>query len=85
MSNKSDDDNASRSGLVAGLIAYSLWGVFPIYFKLVAAVPPAEVLMHRIVWAVPFGAVIVLFRKQWPEVRLGLVRPRLAWSIDVQN
>ncbi len=23
--------------------------------------------------------------KQWPEVRLGLVRPRLAWSIDVQS
>jgi len=79
LSNKSDDPNASRSGLVAGLIAYSLWGVFPIYFKLVAAVPPAEVLMHRIVWAVPFGALIVLFRKQWPEVRRALTHRSTVW------
>ena len=68
----SADGNASRSGLVAGLIAYSLWGVFPIYFKLVDTVAPSEVLMHRIVWAVPFGALILLFRKQWPEVRRAL-------------
>ena len=68
----SADRNESRSGLIAGLIAYSLWGVFPIYFKLVDTVAPAEVLMHRIVWAVPFGALILLFRKQWPEVRRAL-------------
>ena len=80
MSNRSDEDNASRSGLVAGLIAYSLWGVFPIYFKLVAVVPPAEVLMHRIVWAVPFGALILFFRKQWPEVRHALThRSTVLW------
>lgn len=72
MSGTGDDGNDSRNGLVAGLIAYSLWGVFPIYFKLVAAVPPAEVLMHRIVWAVPFGALILFFRKQWPDVRRAL-------------
>ena len=23
--------------------------------------------------------------KQWPEVRLGLVRPRLEWDIDIQQ
>ena len=68
----SADGYESRSGLVAGLIAYSLWGVFPIYFKLVDTVAPSEVLMHRIVWAVPFGALILLFRKQWPEVRRAL-------------
>jgi chloramphenicol-sensitive protein RarD len=80
LSNRSDEDNASRSGLVAGLIAYSLWGVFPIYFKLVAVVPPAEVLMHRIVWAVPFGALILFFRKQWPEVRRALThRSTVLW------
>ncbi len=80
MSDTSDDVNASRSGLVAGLIAYSLWGVFPIYFKLVAAVSPAEVLMHRIVWAVPFGALILFLRKQWPEVRRALThRSTVLW------
>ena len=31
--------------------------------------PALEVLAHRIVWAVPFGAVIIVVRRQWPEVR----------------
>ncbi|NIV16949.1 MAG: EamA family transporter RarD [Woeseiaceae bacterium] len=62
----------TRDGVVAGLIAYTLWGFLPIYFKIVSAVPPAEVLLHRIVWAVPFGALIVHLRRQWPEVRRAL-------------
>ncbi len=61
--------NDARDGVIAGLIAYSLWGVLPVYFKLVGTVAPAEVLLHRIVWAVPFGALIVHLRRQWPEVR----------------
>ena len=57
-----------------------MWGVFPIYFKLVAAVPPFEVLGHRILWAVPFGALIIFARKQWREVATVVVdRTMLAW------
>ncbi|MFQ5609602.1 MAG: EamA family transporter RarD [Woeseiaceae bacterium] len=58
-----------RIGVMAGLVAYTLWGIFPVYFKLVEAAAPLEVLVHRIVWAVPFGALILYFRRQWPDVR----------------
>ncbi len=76
----SEDRAASRSGVAAGLIAYSLWGVFPVYFKIVESVAPTEVLAHRIVWAVPFGALILLFRHQWPEVRRAMThRVTLSW------
>jgi chloramphenicol-sensitive protein RarD len=61
--------------VLAALIAYVLWGVFPIYFKLVQAVPPTEVLAHRIIWAVPFGALILYLRRQWPEVRQAFAAP----------
>ena len=72
----------ARSGVLIGLAAYTMWGVFPIYFKLVAAVPPFEVLGHRILWAVPFGALIILARKQWREVVAAFVdRTMLAWLI----
>ena len=64
--------NDVRDGVIAGLIAYSLWGVLPVYFKLVGTVSPTEVLLHRIVWAVPFGALIIHLRRQWPEVRRAL-------------
>jgi chloramphenicol-sensitive protein RarD len=71
---------ASRQGFIAALICYLLWGVFPVYFKWLEAVPATEVLLHRIIWAVPFGALIIHLRRQWPEVRRALThRAMLAW------
>jgi chloramphenicol-sensitive protein RarD len=40
-----------RRGFWFGLSAYSIWGLFPIYWKLVADVPAGQVLAHRIVWS----------------------------------
>jgi chloramphenicol-sensitive protein RarD len=70
-----DEQFASRDGVLSALIAYVLWGVFPIYFKLVQSVAPTEVLAHRIIWAVPFGALILYARRQWPEVRAAFASP----------
>ncbi|HEX7080899.1 MAG TPA: EamA family transporter RarD [Gammaproteobacteria bacterium] len=63
-----DAADRARDGVLAAFVAYTLWGFLPIYFKVVAAVPSLEVLAHRIVWAVPFGAPIILARRQWPDV-----------------
>jgi chloramphenicol-sensitive protein RarD len=73
-------DAEIRTGVVVGLIAYTMWGVFPVYFKWIASVAPLEVLSHRIIWAVAFGALIIAVRRQWREVRGVFVdRSRLAW------
>lgn len=75
-------DNAAeaRTGVLLGLGAYTMWGVFPVYFKLVQDVPALEVLAHRIVWAVPFGALIIMLRRQWGEVLRALThRAMLGW------
>ncbi len=69
--------NDTRDGLIAAFIAYLMWGVLPIYFKVVEDVTALEVLVHRIVWAVPFGALIILARRQWPEVRRALADARV--------
>ena len=73
-------DAEVRSGVILGLLAYTMWGIFPVYFKLIELVAPTEVLVHRVVWAVPFGALIIMGRRQWPEVRAAFVeRSMLAW------
>ena len=73
-------DAEARSGVILGLVAYTLWGIFPVYFKWIEVVAPTEVLVHRIVWAVPFGALILFARSQWTEVRAAFVdRSVLAW------
>lgn len=70
-------DAELRSGVLAGLIAYSLWGVFPVYFKWIASVAPLEVLAHRVVWAVPFGLLIIMARRQLGEVRRALTHSKM--------
>ena len=61
----SQDDR--RSGIISGLTAYIIWGLFPIYFVAVKHIPTLEVLGHRILWSIPFGFLILLFRKQLRE------------------
>ena len=53
-----------RNGVLSGVLAFGIWGAFPIYFKIAAGVSALEMLAHRIVWAVPFGALIILLRRK---------------------
>lgn len=56
-----------RLGLACGLAAYALWGLFPLYLKQLAPTDPAEIVAHRILWSVPFGAFVLSLRGQWRE------------------
>jgi len=70
------DDNHPRVGCALGLAAYGLWGVLPIYFKLIEIVPAVEIVAHRILWSLPFLAVLVTVARGWGKVREALRRPR---------
>jgi len=48
-----------RAGLIYGLIAYSCWGLVPLYFQQLAGVDLLEVLSHRIVWSLPLMLLLV--------------------------
>ena len=52
--------DAKRLGSLAGLSSFLLWGIFPVYFKLVANVPARGVLAHRIVWSFGFLLIYLL-------------------------
>lgn len=55
-------NNHSRLGVSAALAAFITWGVAPIYFKFLAAVPPIEIIAHRILWSLPVLTGFLLFR-----------------------
>src|ERR671921_477426 len=65
-----------RAGFALGLSAYALWGVLPIYFKQIAAVPAFDIVAHRILWSLPFLALLILISKGWAKVRSAVTRPR---------
>ncbi|MEM9619508.1 MAG: EamA family transporter RarD [Pseudomonadota bacterium] len=78
-----DSSSAVRDGLLFGVIAYTLWGLFPIYLKAVGEASALEILAHRILWSVPFGAVLIALRKQWGEVLKALTTPRVLILLGV--
>jgi chloramphenicol-sensitive protein RarD len=50
----------SRRGLLLGVTAYAIWGLFPLYWPLLEPAGAVEILAHRIVWSVVTMAVLVL-------------------------
>ena len=65
------------SGPVAAALAYLLWGLFPLYFKQVAAAHPLEVVLHRAVWALVFLLVLLAAMRRLSGVFAALRQPRV--------
>jgi chloramphenicol-sensitive protein RarD len=64
-----------RRGLIYGLSAYLLWGVFPLYFPLLEPTTPLEILAHRIVWSLVVLLIVLTVTRRWSWIRL-LLRDR---------
>jgi chloramphenicol-sensitive protein RarD len=56
-----------RTGTLAGVAAYSLWGLFPLVFHQLESVDAQEILLHRVLWSLVVVALILLVRrdKRW--------------------
>jgi chloramphenicol-sensitive protein RarD len=67
---------AHRAGIAYAVSAFLMWGMFPLYWKALAAVPALEVVAHRTGWGFVAMAVWVTLRRRWPEVRTVAARPR---------
>jgi chloramphenicol-sensitive protein RarD len=66
---KTDIQKGASAGLMYGILAYLIWGFFPVYFKALAGVPPLQVVCHRIVWSVLFLWLIIGWRGRWGMIR----------------
>jgi len=59
----------ARAGFFYGLAAYGLWGVLPVYFKWLQAVPPVDIVAHRIVWSLIVLVILVTLARAWDQIR----------------
>ncbi len=66
-----DSSNPTESGrgMIFGVGAYALWGILPIYFKAIAEVGPVDIVAHRVIWSVPFLAVLIALFGGFGDVR----------------
>ncbi|MDR1431389.1 MAG: EamA family transporter RarD [Propionibacteriaceae bacterium] len=87
---------SARSGIWFGIGAYGFWGMFPLYFLLLAKATPQEIIAHRIVWTLLFALgcalltgqrkrLVAVFRETKVSARLAAAGVLVAanWSIYV--
>ena len=72
-----------NAGLVYAACAFTWWGLFPIYIRLVTSVPAAEILAHRVVWCLLFVGAALSWRGQWAWLRPVARQPRVLFAFMV--
>lgn len=61
-----------KGGIALGLAAYVIWGVMPLYFKLLQTVRPIEVVAHRILWSLLLLGLVATLWRRWGAIRAAL-------------
>ncbi|WP_306604105.1 EamA family transporter RarD [Azonexus sp.] len=64
------------AGIAFGLLAYGIWGFFPLYFHQLSHIAPMDILANRALWACLFVSLLLTLSQQWGKVRNILGRPR---------
>ncbi|PHV69443.1 protein RarD [Sporanaerobium hydrogeniformans] len=58
-----------KKGILATTFAYILWGILPIYWKLLSSVSPLYILASRIVWSLGFCVLMLSMTKEWSKIK----------------
>ncbi|THG29755.1 EamA family transporter RarD [Naasia lichenicola] len=82
-SGRTAEQSSRRSGLIAGVAAYTIWGVLPLYFLAMRPAGPFEIVALRIVFALVFCALLLTVTRAWPRF-LGLARqPKVLFTMGL--
>lgn len=77
-----DDRGRVRQGVAAMIGACVIWGLSPLYYRLLSQLPPADILAHRIVWSLAFFAAYLAVKGRLGEVRDAVTdRTQAGWIL----
>ena len=69
-----------RTGIINATLAFLCWGLFPLYFRALHAVPPSQILAHRVLWSLLFLVIVLSVRRQWKWLPAALRQRRVVGS-----
>ncbi|WP_242654759.1 EamA family transporter RarD [Shimia aestuarii] len=64
-------------GVALAVTAYLLWGVAPIYMKLMAHVPAVEFVAHRVLWSLPVAGIVLILLRRTDDLVAALRDPKM--------
>ncbi|PZG23027.1 EamA family transporter RarD [Nonomuraea aridisoli] len=65
-----------RRGVLYGIAAYTMWGLFPLYWPLLKPSGAIEILAHRMAWSLVVVLAALAVRRHWSWIKELLGQPR---------
>lgn len=65
----------NERGVAFGAAAYALWGIFPLYFHILAPASAIEILTHRMIWSLVFCIIAWCVMRDLSWVRVLIAEP----------
>lgn len=78
-------NDQTRKGLAAAALAFVIWGLFPLYWHLLKAVPSDQIIAHRIVWSAVLLCLLLCVRDGLGWLRTILASPRTFWLLGAAS
>ncbi len=69
MTEKQNPGEENLTGTWYAVTAFGLWGILPIFWKLLTEISPYEIVAHRVVWTCLFCACLLFLRRRLARVR----------------
>lgn len=77
-----DDPNAARNGVFAMIACCAIWGLSPLFYRLLNHIDPADVLAHRTVWSLVFFTSILLVQRRLGALAVAVSnRRQIGWVV----
>ena len=74
---------ALRGGIISAVSAYTMWGIAPLYFKLIQHISADEILVHRVVWSTILLLLVVLLSNKWRSFIKVISQPRIVLRLTI--
>ncbi|HSZ73654.1 MAG TPA: EamA family transporter RarD, partial [Rhizomicrobium sp.] len=85
MTNSSKHMPDDGAGIFYAAFAYALWGVMPLYWRLLTSMPPFELTVHRLVWCALVVASVTFARRRWAHIVAIIRQPRLLATLALTS
>lgn len=81
--------NNEKDGIVYAILSYVMWGLTPVYWKLIYHVSSGEVLAQRVFWSFIFMLVLLFMTKKWDTyvefIKEMVKEPKLFWFLFIAS
>ena len=81
----SNDQTIDRKGYLFAMGAFGIWGLVPIFWKTLSHIPSSILILERVLWAAPFFALVLSWKKSWAALRPIWKSPRLLLGLGLSS